>query len=69
MSPHEPAVWDPIGLCASCTHHRPVESDRGGRFHLCRLSVTDEAYPRYPRLPVRECPGYVRQGSGLGDGT
>lgn len=29
-------------------------------FVLCQKSETDPAYPKYPRLPVLECPGYAR---------
>jgi hypothetical protein len=48
-----------VGLCASCLHHRQVVSGRGSRFHLCELSKSDEAYPRYPGLPVLRCAGYT----------
>jgi hypothetical protein len=47
-----------VGLCASCTHAQVVPSTRGSRFYLCRLSVTDPRYPKYPSLPVRMCDGY-----------
>jgi hypothetical protein len=50
------------GLCDSCAHQRVVRNTRGSRFSLCERSRTDPAYPRYPRLPVRECPGYERRG-------
>jgi len=49
-----------VGLCATCRHHRLIESRRRARFHLCELSKTDRAYPRYPSLPVRACAGYAR---------
>jgi hypothetical protein len=26
---------------------------------MCRLSLTDPAFPKYPRLPVIACAGYV----------
>ena len=47
------------GLCLTCTHSRKIQSDRGSIFFLCQLSETDPAFPRYPRLPVLSCPGYV----------
>ncbi len=47
------------GLCAACRNAQVIESVHGSRFHLCRKSFTDSAYPRYPRLPVRECPGFA----------
>ena len=49
---------DKVGLCADCRHARLVESDRGSVFWRCELSVSDPSFPKYPRLPVRECRGY-----------
>lgn len=46
------------GLCATCRHHRIVETRRGSRFWLCARSRTDPSFPRYPRLPVLACRGY-----------
>jgi hypothetical protein len=31
---------------------------------MCTRGLTDPAYPKYPRLPVRACPGY---GTGGGE--
>jgi hypothetical protein len=47
-----------VGLCATCTHVQVITSTRGSRFYLCRLSVTDPRFPKYPSLPVRICSGY-----------
>jgi hypothetical protein len=47
------------GLCARCTHAQIIQNDRGSRFYLCRLSATDPRFPKYPRLPVLACAGYV----------
>jgi hypothetical protein len=49
------------GLCERCTHVQVVESARGSRFYLCRLSFTDPEFPRYPRLPVIVCRGFAPQ--------
>jgi hypothetical protein len=46
------------GLCDSCHFCRVVENRRGSRFHLCRLSDADPAFPKYPPLPVLACSGY-----------
>jgi hypothetical protein len=35
-----------------------VNNTRGSRFSLCERSKTDDRYPRYPRVPVAECPGF-----------
>ncbi len=50
-----------VGLCADCRHARRVESDRGSVFWRCELSVSDLSFPKYPRLPVRECRGYAAE--------
>ena len=46
------------GLCASCVHAQVITSSRGSRFYLCRLSITDPRFPKYPALPLRVCSGY-----------
>jgi hypothetical protein len=47
-----------LGLCASCSHAKTVESDRGSKFLRCLLSDRDPAYAKYPRLPVIACNGW-----------
>jgi hypothetical protein len=47
------------GLCAACLYARRIESARGSEFFLCERSATDPAFPKYARLPVLECSGYV----------
>jgi hypothetical protein len=37
---------------------RRIESDRGSAFYLCGRSVSDQRFPKYPRLPVLQCEGY-----------
>jgi hypothetical protein len=52
----------PAGLCESCRHQQLVPNTRGSVFSLCRRSRTEpDRFPRYPRLPVRRCPGYERR--------
>ena len=52
------------GLCDNCVHQRVVKNTRGSTFSLCERSKTEpDRYPRYPRLPVAECPGYERKPS------
>ena len=48
-----------VGLCADCRFMRRVESDRGSIFYLCERSATDARFPKYPRLPVLQCAGYL----------
>jgi hypothetical protein len=50
------------GLCDSCRYQRLVRNTRGSEFSLCERSRTNPDYPRYPRLPVVSCEGYVRRG-------
>jgi len=50
------------GLCDSCVHQREVRNTRGSTFSLCARSREDPSYPRYPRLPVRSCPGHEPRG-------
>lgn len=56
MSDPEPRPQS-VGLCFTCRHARRVETPRSS-FWLCRLSATDPAFPRYPRLPVLACSGW-----------
>ena len=35
-------------LCETCVRMREVVTPRGSRFLLCRLALTDLAYPKYP---------------------
>jgi len=53
-------VIDP-GLCGACLHVRRTGNARRSIFWLCERSLTDAGYPRYPRLPVLECPGFERR--------
>lgn len=46
------------GLCGSCRNARVLENRAGSRFWLCGLAREDPRFPRYPTLPVLECPGY-----------
>lgn len=46
------------GLCETCRHAQRIDAARS-TFWLCgRARVEPERFPRYPRLPVRACPGY-----------
>ncbi len=46
------------GLCGNCVHARQLQSDRGSRFLLCQLFLSDSRFEKYPRLPVAVCDGY-----------
>jgi len=47
-----------VGLCVGCRHSSVTRTAKGPLFYLCRLSQSDPAYPKYPPLPVRTCPGF-----------
>jgi phosphinothricin acetyltransferase len=58
-------TWDvtwyerPLGLCSTCVHQKLIRSGRGSVFSMCLRHRDDpESYPKYPRLPVRACPGH-----------
>ncbi len=51
------------GLCATCRHMRVVATPRS-QFLLCERSRTDATYARYPRLPMRACPGFEARTAG-----
>jgi hypothetical protein len=46
------------GLCADCAHTERITSSHGSTFYLCRLSLTDPRFPKYPQLPVLACDGF-----------
>ena len=47
------------GLCTDCRHARRNQTRRGPVYLRCLLAAVDEAYPRYPRLPVLRCAGHA----------
>ena len=47
-----------VGLCVRCAWRRDVVTATS-RFVLCTRAFDDPAYPKYPRLPVLQCAGYV----------
>jgi len=52
-----------VGLCTACQHARAIRSAKGSEFWLCERSKSDARYTKYPRLPVRACPGFERSGN------
>ena len=48
-----------VGFCGACTFARRVENRGGSIFYMCGRSAADPRYPKYPLLPVLECPGFV----------
>jgi len=58
MAEHDDFEREQVGLCADCVYAKRVRNDRGSVFYFCERSKTDTSFPKYPRLPVRECTGY-----------
>ncbi|MCG3119594.1 MAG: hypothetical protein ALAOOOJD_02032 [bacterium] len=54
-------LHDAVGLCQNCSHVRAIKNARGSTFYLCALAEKNPHFPRYPRLPVLACAGYVKQ--------
>jgi hypothetical protein len=50
-----PPPTTPPSLCRSCSYVRHVHGRRGQTYLLCRNHAIAA---RYPRQPVRSCPGY-----------
>lgn len=53
------AAFPDAGLCRSCVFARTVISAKGSKFIMCRLSLSDSRYAKYPALPVQKCDGYA----------
>ena len=47
-------------LCHTCRHMRAINSPRGSRFLLCRMSQEDERFAKYPPQPIVRCVGYEK---------
>lgn len=52
-------LLDNVGLCKNCGYCRVVKNARSNAFYLCRLAENDARFPKYPRLPVLQCSGYI----------
>ena len=48
----------PFGLCDRCEHQTLITNTRGSTFSRCDLGLRDPDWPKYPRVPVLECPRY-----------
>jgi hypothetical protein len=54
----------PAGLCETCAHQKLIRNTRGSEFSMCERSKAEpDRFPKYPRLPVLECPGYEERAS------
>ena len=49
------------GLCGACSHAKLNQTRRGTAYLRCARAAWDAALPRYPRLPVTQCPGFEQR--------
>lgn len=49
-----------VGLCLDCEYSKHVEAKEDAVYFLCHRFFTDPTFPKYPRLPVLGCSGYVK---------
>lgn len=47
-----------VGQCSSCRFAQRQTSTRGQTFWRCQRAGEDPALPRYPSLPVQNCPAF-----------
>jgi hypothetical protein len=47
------------GLCGTCRHASVKATNRGTAYLRCTRASWDDRLVRYPRLPVRDCPGFT----------
>ena len=52
---------DTVGLCLHCRNVRIIRSARGPVYYLCQLAATNLQFPKYPRLPVLKCSGFMQK--------
>jgi len=50
--------WEKIGLCSNCKFQRRQTAKGDRVYSRCARADQDEAFDRYPALPVRECRGH-----------
>lgn len=53
-----PGVAGRFGLCDTCINAKLIHTTRSSVFLMCQLHKIDDRFPKYPRTPIVECPGY-----------
>ncbi|MDX6686915.1 MAG: hypothetical protein QOF86_3043 [Baekduia sp.] len=48
-----------FGLCDACAHQKLIATTRGSTFSMCQIGLRDPDWPKYPRMPVLQCPRYA----------
>jgi hypothetical protein len=49
-------------MCGKCQHASVKGTNRGTSYLRCTRAAWDDRLVRYPRLPVRDCPGFAAEG-------
>jgi hypothetical protein len=49
------------GLCGGCRHASLNQTRRGPAYLRCTRAAWDSRLPRYPNLPISDCPGFQPQ--------
>ncbi len=50
-----------VGLCASCSNAKTLETKIGATIYLCSLAAKDARFRRFPLLPMVACEGFERR--------
>jgi hypothetical protein len=58
----EPSLPVEPGLCAMCRYAAVKGTNRGTVYLRCTRASWDDRLVKYPRLPVRDCVGFARDG-------
>ncbi len=48
-----------IGICQNCKFLKTIFSGKGSTFIQCKQHFIDKTFPKYPRLPVTICSGFI----------
>jgi hypothetical protein len=58
--PAEDRLRRTSGLCGHCVHAIIRATRRDTIYLRCGYAAVDETFPKYPRLPMQQCPAYRR---------
>lgn len=48
-----------FGLCENCHYAKLINNARGSQFLLCKAHKENPSMPKYPNIPVVNCPAYI----------
>ncbi|MQG39087.1 MAG: hypothetical protein FI718_03760 [SAR202 cluster bacterium] len=50
------------GICQNCKFVSRIVSGKGSIFIQCKQHFSNKKFPKYPRLPVTICSGFIENG-------